>query len=29
MIDFSSTDFPVPEGPSSTLISPAGRVNVT
>src|SRR6195952_3239403 len=29
MIDFSSTDLPVPEGPSSTLISPAGNVNVT
>ena len=29
MIDFSSTDFPVPDGPSSTDTSPAGRVNVT
>src|SRR4051812_31256523 len=29
MIDFSSTDLPVPDGPSSTLTSPAGSVNVT
>src|SRR3954449_12415808 len=29
MIDFSSTDFPVPDGPSNTDTSPAGRVNVT
>src|SRR6195952_5893158 len=29
MIDFSSTDLPVPDGPSSTLIAPAGSVNVT
>src|ERR1700712_3446873 len=29
MIDFSSTDLPVPDGPSSTLISPAGSVSVT
>ena len=27
--DFRNTDFPVPEGPSSTLISPFGRVSVT
>src|SRR5690625_4325967 len=26
---FSSTDLPVPEGPSNTLISPGGRFNVT
>src|ERR1700759_2915095 len=29
MIDFSSTDLPVPDGPSNTLTSPAGSVNVT
>src|SRR3954470_21202187 len=29
MIDFRSTDLPVPEGPSRTLTSPAGRVSVT
>src|SRR3978361_1094398 len=29
MIDFSSTDLPVPDGPSRTLISPAGSVSVT
>src|SRR5215212_5789969 len=27
--DLRNTDLPVPEGPSSTLISPGGRVSVT
>src|SRR3954452_1799341 len=29
MIDFRRTDLPVPDGPSRTLISPAGSVSVT
>ncbi len=27
--DFRNTDLPVPEGPSSTLTSPGGKVSVT
>src|SRR5262245_45724972 len=29
MRHFRKTDFPVPDGPSNTLTSPGGRVNVT